>query len=345
MRAARHTDDCLHPLAGRGTCSGPLRSSLWIGKACTRLVAAAMVCLFFGHAAWAMEVFDVVAGFIESPQFKGKDPLEQLHLAADLVRSKKVKHKDLAFILLDWSDRYLREPSDPLQRLERWATLNNDEKLNNLTLPRDFLNRMLLAEYLVEKTAYLKAAPLKKLELLESLAKKNLVDWSVALTYARIYAGSVITGAKAYQTVNPLEALQLLKKLKDEDLVGWHYRVPSEGVLIAEALAMDKEYQNAGPLERLTKLRDLERKGIISSVTRKELEKLPAWRLLVDDPAFLKANPNAKRERIAQLKTEGLISASTSSDLKGIFRPMPLASPEEARPAPPLRKIPGAGKQ
>jgi hypothetical protein len=291
-----------------------------------------------------MEVFDAVAGFIESPQFKGKDPLEKLHVAADLVRSKKVKYKDMAFILLDWSDRYLREPSDPLERLKRWAHLTNDEKLNNLTLPRDFLNRVLLAEYLVDKTPYLKSTPHKKLELLETLAKKNLVDWSVALTYARIYAGSLITGAKAYQTVSPMEALHLLKKLKDEELVGWHYRVPSEGVLIAEALAMDKEYQQAGPMERLVKLRDLERKGMISSVTRKELEKLPAWRLLVDDPAFIKGDPNMKREKLAQLKSEGLISASTWSDLKGIFRPMPLASPEEARPAPPPQKIPGAGK-
>jgi len=286
----------------------------------------------------------VVAGFIESPQFKGKDPLEQLHLAADLVRSKKVKHKDMAFILLDWSDRYLREPSDPLERLERWANLTNDEKLNNLTLPRDFLNRSLLAEYLVDKTAYLKSAPHKKLEMLGSLTTKNLVDWSVALTYARIYAGSIITGAKAYQTVSPLEALNLLKKLKDEDLVGWHYRVPSEGVLIAEALAMDKDYQQAGPLERLVKLRELERKGLISSVTRKELEKLPAWRVLVGDAAFIKGDPNVKRQRLAQLKNEGLISASTWSDLKGIFRPMPLASPQEAGPAPPPQKIPGAAK-
>jgi hypothetical protein len=295
--------------------------------------------------ACAIEVFDVVTGVIESPYFKGKDPLERLRLAEELLRSKKVKHADMALILLDWSDRYLREPADPLERLKRWAELKNDEKLNNLQLPREFLNRILLAEYLVDKTAYLKSSPYKRMELLAALSKKNLVDWSVSLTYARIYAGGIITGAKTYQNTSPMEALNILKKLKDDHLVDWHYRVPSEGVLIAEALAMDKEYQNASPFERLVKLRELERKGIISSVTRKELEKLPAWRLLVDDSAFIKADANAKREKLSQLKSEGLISASTWSDLKGIFRPVPLASPLEARPAPPPQKMPAPAKQ
>lgn len=309
------------------------------------LVAALLSFLVLAQPALAIEVFDVIAGIIDSPHFKGKDPLERLHLAAELLRSKKVKDADMTFILLDWSDRFLREPTDPLERLIRWAELINDEKLKNLKLPRDFLNRMVLAEYLIDKTAYLKSLPHKKLEILGALSKKNLVDWSVSLTYARIYAGGIIAGAKTYQNTSPLEALNILKKLKDEDLVEWHYRVPSEGVLIAEALAMDKDYQNAGPLERLVKLRDLERKGIISPVTRHELEKLPAWRLLLDDPAFIKADASAKRQKLSQLKSDGLISAPTWSALKGIFRTVPLASPLEARPAPPPQKMPGPGKQ
>jgi hypothetical protein len=301
--------------------------------------------LMFAGSTAAFEGFDPVSGVIESTQFKGKDPLQKLQLASELLRSKKLRQSDMTFILLDWSDRYLREPSDPLERLKRWAELTNNEKLGNLRIPRDFLNRILLAEYLVDKSSYLKAAPHKRLELLASLANRNLVDWSVALTYARIYAGSVITGAKSHQNTSPLEALNALKKLKDEDLVGWHYRIPTEGVLIAEALAMDKEYQQASQYDRLVKLRDLERKGIISSLTKKELEKLPVWRLLVDDPSFLKADPSAKKDKISKLKVEGLISASTSSDLRGIFRPMPVAAPQEARPTPLPHKTPPGAKQ
>lgn len=307
-------------------------------------VVTAGIFLLSGGAA-AFEGFDLVSGVIESSQFKGKDPLQKLQLASELLRSKKLRQSDMTFILLDWGDQYAREPSDPLERLKRWAELTNDEKLSKLPIQRDFLNRILLAEYLVDKTPYLKVLPHKKMELLASLAKKNLVDWSVALTYARIYAGGLITGAKSYQHTAPLEALNLLKKLKDEDLVGWHYRIPTEGVLIAEALAMDKEYQQASQYDRLVKLRDLERKGIISSLTKKELEKLPVWRLLVDDPSFLKAAPAVKKDKILKLKVEGLISASTSSDLRGIFRPMPLASPHEARPTPLPQKISPSTKQ
>jgi hypothetical protein len=307
--------------------------------------AIAIGILLFSGQAISFEGFDLVSGVIESSQFKGKDPLQKLQLASELLRSKKLKHSDMFFVLLDWADRYVREPSDPLERLKRWAELTNDEKLSNLRIPRDFLNRILLAEYLVEKTSYLKTLPQKRMELLASLSKKNLVDWSVALTYARIYAGGVITGANSYQNTPPLEALNLLKKLKDDDLVGWHYRIPTEGVLIAEALAMDKEFQEASQYDRLVKLRDLERKGLISSLTKKELEKLPVWRLLVDDPSFLKADPSMKKDKISKLKAEGLISASTSSDLRGIFRPMPLASPREARPTPLPQKTPSSTKQ
>jgi hypothetical protein len=302
------------------------------------------ILLFRGGAA-AFEGFDLVSSVIESSQFKGKDPLQKLQLASELLRTKKLRHSDMFFILLDWADRYVREPPDPLERLRRWAELTNDEKLGNLRMPRDFLNRILLAEYLVDKTPYLKSLPHKKMELLASLAKKNLVDWSVALTYTRIYAGGIITGAKSYQNTSPLEALNVLKKLKDDDLVGWHYRIPTEGVLIAEALAMNKQYQQASQYDKLVILRDFERKGIISSLTKKELEKLPVWRLLVDDPSFLRADPSVKRDKISKLKVEGLISASTSSDLRGIFRPMPLASPHEARPTPLPQKISPSTKQ
>jgi hypothetical protein len=310
-----------------------------------RFLRAAIVCgviagvLMFGGWVEAFEGFDLVSGVIESSQFKGKDPLQKLQLASELLGSKKLSYSDMAFILLDWGDSYVREPSDPLERLKRWAELTNDKKLSNLRIPRDFLNRILLAEYLLEKTSYLKAPPHKKLELLGSLTKKNLVDWSVSLTYARIYAGGIITGAKSYQNTTPLEALNMLKKLKDDDLVGWHYRIPTEGVLIAEALAMDKDYQQASQFDRLLKLRDLERKGIISSLTKKEWEKLPAWRLLVNDPTFLKGDPSVKEDKILKLKRDGLISASTSSELRGIFRPISLGPPHEARPAPLPQKI------
>ncbi|MBI4966079.1 MAG: hypothetical protein HY913_22560 [Desulfomonile tiedjei] len=307
--------------------------------------AVAIGVLLFAGGVNAFEGFDLVSGVIESSQFKGKDPLQQLRLASELLRTKRLRDSDMRFILLDWGDRYLREPSDPLERLKRWAELTNDGKLKNLPIQRDFLNRVLLAEYLVDKTPYLKASPHKKLELLGSLAKKNLVDWSVSLTYARIYAGGIITGAKSYQNMAPLEALIALKKLKDEDLVGEHYRIPTEGVLVAEALAMDKEYQQASHYDRLVKLRDLERKGIISSLTKKEFEKLSVWRILVDDQSFLKADASVKKDRILKLKADGLISASTSSDLRAIFRPMPLASPREARPAPLPQKITPTTKQ
>jgi hypothetical protein len=287
----------------------------------------------------AFDVFDVVPGVIESPEFKGKDPIEKLRLVADLLRANRIKQSDVAYLVLDWGDQYLREPSDPLERLKRWAELANDRQLGHIKIPRDFLNRVLLAEYLVSQPAYVKGSARKKLEILGKLSEKNLVDWSVALAYAGLYAGSIVTGAKDHDSVPPLEELDILKKLRDAGLVGRHYWVPTEAILASEVLAMDRDFRKASPYDQLAKLRELERKGLITVQTRKELEKLPVWRLLASDSSFLKADAASKRERLLKLKTEGLVSASTSSDLNGMFRPLPLTSPMEARPIPIPQKI------
>ena len=69
-----------------------------------------------------------------------------------MIREKKLKDREMVFAVLDWGDQYVREPSDPLDRLKRWAQLSSDETLSHLRIPREFLNRTLLAEYLVEKT-------------------------------------------------------------------------------------------------------------------------------------------------------------------------------------------------
>lgn len=282
--------------------------------------------------------FDVVSGVIEAPLFKGKTPLERLILAADLLRTNKLKHSDMSFPLLDWADQYLREPPEPLERLRRWVSLANDDKFSNLRIPRDFLNRMLLAEYLVTQTPYLKVSPYDKLVLLGKLEQDKLVDWSVALAYARIYAGGVIAGSKDFKNTSPGEALLSLKELQDSGLVGWHYRVPTEGVLAAEALALDGEYQKADHAGRLAKLRDLEKNGLVSTLTRKELEKLPAWRLLVEDPSFLRAAPAARKDQLLKLKNQDLISSSTYTDLLAMFGPMSMTSPRESKPTPVPRK-------
>ncbi len=299
------------------------------------ILSLALLC----SQAQAFDVFDVVPGVIESSEFKGKDPIQKLRLVADLLRANRIKQSDVAYVVLDWGDQYLREPSDPLERLKRWAELANDHQLSHIKIPRDFLNRILLAEYLVSQTSYLKGSPHKKLEILGKLAEKNLVDWSVALAYAGLYAGSTITGAKNHDPGSPLEELDLLKQLRDTGLVGRHYWVPTEAILVSEALAMDQDYRKASPFDQLVKLRELERKGLITVQTRKELEKLPVWRLLASDSSFLKADAAAKRARLLKLKAEGLVSASTSSDLNGMFRPMPLTSPMEARPTPLPQKI------
>lgn len=300
-------------------------------------IVAAIV--FSALSAHGFDLVDLVSGVIDSPQFKGKDPLSRLQLAADLLRSNKLKHSDMAFLLLDWGDQYLREPTDPLERLKRWSSLTSDEKLSQLKLPRDFFNRVLLAEYLVSKTRYLKMSPRERLELIAKLEEKSLVDWSVALAYAQLYAGCIISGAKSFNETSPLASLEVIRKLKEDKLVGWHYRVPTEAVLIAEALAADGDYQKASPYDRLVKLRDLERRDMITSMSKKELEKLPAWRFLVTDSSFLKADSRIKKDRLMKLKADGLISAATSSDLKAIFRPSSPAPTLEARPAPPPQKM------
>ena len=294
-----------------------------------RLIPVFTALLISASAACAVDSFDIVSGVITSPRFKDKHPLEKLMLAADLFRSNALKQKDLSFLLLDWADRYVREPKDPLKRLENWSKLAENEKLRNIRIPRDFLNRRLLAEYLITREDYQTAQPDRKLEILKILSEKKLVDWSVALAYARIYAGVVILGARDGLQGRPMDCLRNLEKLTANKLIGWHYRVPTEAVLAAEALAMDAEYRNGSPLQRLGKLRDLEEKNLLSPVNRKELEKLPAWRLLTDDPTFLKAAPNEKKQRIEQLRSDKLISQSTESDLLAIFRLNPPSAGEQ----------------
>jgi hypothetical protein len=277
---------------------------------------------------------DSIATFLESPNFKTKDPIDKLHQVAELLRAKKVKSAELTFALLDWGDQYVREPADPVERLKRWAKLTGDEKLNSVRIPREFLNRVLVAEYLVEKTSYLASSPQKRLELLQKLAEERLLDWSVSLDYARLYAGAIIAGTKTPSKNSPIEALGVLKQLKDQGLIGRHYTLPTEAILVAEALAVDAEYVKGSPFDRLVKLRELERKGLITALTKRELERLPAWRLLTADPAFAKADNSVKREQLSKLKDQGLLSKSSYSDLTTIFRPVPVPSGAQTRPSP-----------
>lgn len=293
---------------------------------------------------FAYEIVDIVSGVIDSPQFKGRDPLSSLRLASDLLHEKKLKNTDLSFALLDWGDQYLREPSDPLDRLKRWTELVSDDKLGQLKIPRDFLNRILLAEYLVNKTPYLKSTPIKRLELISKLEQKKLVEASVALSYARLYGGTVIFGSRSDGLAGPLDALNMLKKMEDGKLIGWHYRMPVENVLAAEALALDNEYQAASPLQRLERLRDWEKKGLITAQSKRELEKLPVWRLLVSDPGFLKADAKTKRDQLTKLESEGLISSSTLTELKTIFRPTSLAPSIRTKPSPLPKQNAPSGK-
>jgi hypothetical protein len=301
-------------------------------------VGQTLLALLFGALllpgqAISFDVLDVVSGVIESPNFKGKDPIQKLRLAAELLRTKKLKQEDMALVLLDWGDQYLREPAHPLTRLERWAELGNDERLSRLRIPREFLNRILVVEYLLDETPYLKSTPVKKLELVSQLDAKHLVDPSVWLAYARLYAGGLISGAKAFDTISPLDELKALKGLKERRLVGWQYRVSAESILAVESVFLDPEYKKGSPYDRLLVLRALERQGLITDLTKKELERLPAWRLLANDSSFLKADRSAKRKRLSALKQEGLISDSTYTDLATTFRPVPLdAPPDESSP-------------
>lgn len=287
----------------------------------------------------AFEVRDAISALVDSPDFKGKEPIQKLLQAAELVREKKLQDREMAFAVLDWGDQYVREPSDPLDRLKRWSQLSHDEQLGQLKIPREFLNRILLAEYLVKKTPYVTSAPQEKLEILHKLAQQKLVDWAVSLAYARLYAGAIVTGAKSYKTISPIEALDALKDLEDQGLVGLHFKTPTEALLAAEALAMDSDYMNGLPYDRLVKLRELERKRLISNLTRKELERLPAWRLLAADPSFMQSDAASKRERLSKLRDQELISSSSFSDLTAIFRPTSMASPAQARPIPVPQKI------
>lgn len=296
------------------------------------LTALSALILVAGSPVHGYNTFDVVSGVIESSRFKGKPPLVKLHIAAGLLRSKKLKQGDMALFFLQWADDYLREPPDPLERLKRWAALANDEQLSTIRIPRDFLNRMLLAEYLVTRTDYLKSSPHDKLALLATLERDKLVDWSVALAYARLYAGVMISGAKTGRNSSPHEALEILKALKDKGLVGWHYRVPTEAILAAELLALDKDYRSAPPVKRLKQIGELQAQGLISALTRKELERLPAWRLVVHDPAFLKADTSVKRNLILGLKEDQLISETTAADLVEVFCPVPVPSPTDQTP-------------
>ncbi len=289
--------------------------------------------------ALAFDVRDQISAVFESPSFKGKEPIQKLYQAAEMIRERKLKDREMAFAVLDWGDQYLREPSDPLDRLKRWAQLNSDEKLSHLRIPREFLNRTLLAEYLAEKTSYFASSPHKKLEIIGELARQNLVDWSVSLAYARLYAGAILAGANDYSKTTPAGTLEVLKTLEEQGLVGLHYRTPTEAILATEALATDSDYLNGLPYDRLLKLRDLERKGLISNLTKKELERLPAWRLLVADPSFMESDASVKKERLQKFREQGLISSSNFSDLSAIFRPISIASPAQIRPAPVPQKI------
>jgi hypothetical protein len=317
-----------------GAQAGPLNIK---GRFASRVLFVALIwaCMLCPTAlAEAFDVPDLVSSFFESPDFSGKEPIDKLYQAAELLRAKKVKPSEMAFALLDWGDRYVREPADPLERLKRWAQLSSDEKLSHIRIPREFLNRALVAEYLVDKTPYLASPPQKRLELLQRLAEQHLLDWSVSLAYARLYAGAIISGAKTYGKTSPIEGLAVLKHLKDQGLVGRHYAVPTEAILTAEALAVDAEYVKGSSTERLIKLRDLDRKGLITSLTKRELERLPVWRLLTNDPSFAKADSAAKKERLSKLRDQGLISASSYSDLAAIFRPVPVPSAAQGKPMP-----------
>lgn len=282
----------------------------------------------------SFEGVNIVSGILESPQFKGKELTTRLSLVSDLVIKNKLSKTDSSYFLLDWVDQYLREPPDPAERLKRWSDFCNNEKFSNLKVPRDFLNRALVCEYLNSQPAYLKASPQKKLEMLRYLQKKNLLDWSVALSYENLIAGVLIFGAKPVENPAPLDSLATLKKLRDENLVGNHYTAMMESLLAHEALSQDIEYLKAAPMERLVKLRDLEKKGLITHQTKKELEKLPAWRLFINDPGFLRLEASKKRSKILKLKNDGLLTSSTSSDLVSIFKGAPTASSPEPKPSP-----------
>jgi hypothetical protein len=163
------------------------------------------------------------------------------------------------------------------------------------------------------------------------LEREKLVDWSVALAYARIYAGNVILGATDQPVAQPFQALANLKGLTEKSLVSWHYTVPTEGVLAAEALAMDQSFMTGGHIEKLKRLEAIENKGLISFLTRKEFERLPAWRLLVNDRSFLKADQKQRSDRILELKDSRLITPSTATELMAVFAPS-LPPPAEPRP-------------
>lgn len=281
--------------------------------------------------ALSADSFDMISVVLESSKFRGKSPLEKMLAAAELVKTNRVKSADWALPLLDWAEQYTREPSGPVDRLKRWLELTEDDRLGNLRIPRDLLNRVLLAEYLTAHTAYLQFGPRKKLELLGRLDQERLVDWSVALAYARIYAGTVLLGAGDEPTAPPLQALANLRGLTEKSLVSWHYTVPSEGVLAAEALAMDQVFVNGGHNEKLKRLEAIEKEGLISFLTRKEFERLPAWRLLVNDKGFLKADQAKRRDRILELRDKNLITPSTVTELMAVFAPS-LPAPAEPKP-------------
>ncbi len=291
-----------------------------------------------GHA---FEGVDVISGILESPQFKGREPLAKLTLASELLKENKLSRTDSSYILLDWVDQYLREPADPLERLKRWSDFNGNDKFSVIKVPRDYLNRVLLAEYLAKQANFARAPAHKKLEILRKLRKKNLVEWSVALSYENLIAGSILYGAKISDIDGPMESLTALKKLREENLIGNHYKVMAEGLLAAEALSRDADYEKGSPLERLIKLRELERKGLIGAQTRKELEKLSAWRLVTNDPGFLKLEPSQKKLKLSRLKNDGLITASTTSDLNSIFKVASVSPSQEQKPSP----IPPSGLQ
>ncbi len=287
----------------------------------------------------AADSFDLVNGFIESPRFMGKDPLTKLQLASDMVKHKQVRQSEIALLLLDWADQYLHRPADPLERLKLWPEFSTDERLSLLRIPRDYLNRTVLTEYLVSRPDYLHADPAKRLEIIGALAEQNLVDWSVALAYARLYAGAIIMGAKDYEIPTPFEALTALKRFTTEAFLGSHYRAPTEGLLAAEALAADSTYRSGDPRAQLEKLRDLEADGLITSITRKKFAKLPAWRLIASNTDFLKADLSAKRDILTAFEHGGLLSPGTAMELLAVFKTSAVVAPVESRSTPAPQQI------
>ncbi len=83
------------------------------GPRIVMLPALLLLLLSLWCQAHAFDVFDLVPGVIESPEFKGKDPIQKLRLIAELLRANRVKQADVAYIALDWADQYIERTVRP----------------------------------------------------------------------------------------------------------------------------------------------------------------------------------------------------------------------------------------